>query len=232
MSAGFSYYIEKLKTLTPLIAPRIEDSISPRHVAAAESEKGKTDTTLQADIPPPVVEKPVRPVKNQIPVASAKRKPKAPTPATYPFTIHVSSFKNSQTAHRIALGLKKKGHPAFTAPVQIPERGVWFRILIGHFETRKEALVGAMELKRRKFRYTFAMRLPFALQIEPFDSKPEPAPLNAAFGSRGYLPYTTRNGPGNEPPRMLIGAFKTDKLAHGFAQKLYTEGVKIKVVRR
>ncbi|MBC8463445.1 MAG: hypothetical protein H8D61_00540, partial [Deltaproteobacteria bacterium] len=74
-----------------------------------------------------------------------------------------------------------------------------------------------MELKRRKFRYALAMVLPFALQVEPVGSNPEPAELKAAFGLRGCLPYTTRNGPENETAQILIGAFKTAKRARGFA---------------
>ena len=221
MTAGFSKYIEKLKSLTPLITPRIKDSILPQQMPTDGSEKpiareakpllpspgkivGKTDTIPQAGIPP----------------------------VTYPFTIHLYSFQDAEKAYRIALKLSKKGHPVFTAPIQIAGRGVWYRVLIGHFETRKEALASAMELKRRKFRYTLAMLLPFALQVEPAGSNPENAALDAAFGLRGYLPYKTRSGPENEAPRMLIGAFKTHKRAHDFAQKLSKEGFQIKVVRR
>ncbi len=250
MSAGFPKYIEKLKSLIPLITPRIEDSIPPpQQVATDGSEKPivreikrlltspgkiivKTDTPPQADIPAKEIEKPIKPAKKQTPAPSVKIRPKAPSPVTYPFTIHVYSFPKAEKAYRVALELSQKGHPVFTSPVQISGRDVWYRVLIGHFETRKDALAGAMELKRGKFRYALAMLLPFALQVEPFGSNPEPAAFNAAFGLRGYLPYTTRNGPENETPLILIGAFKTNKRAHGFAQKLFKEGFQIKVVRR
>ena len=249
MTAGFPKYIEKLKSLKPLINPQIEDSIPPRQMAAAGPQKQivreikrlltspgkiirKTDATPQAGMATKEVKKPIKPAKKQTPVAPVKIRPQAPSPVIYPFTIHVSSFKESQTAYRTALGLRKKGHPAFTSPAQVPGRGVWYRVLIGHFETRKKALAGAMELKRRKFRYTLAILLPFALQVEPVGSNLKPAELKTAFGLRGYLPYTTRNGPENETAQILMGAFKTAKRAHGFAQKLSKKGFQIKVVRR
>jgi len=249
MTAGFPKYIERLNSLTPLITPRIEDSIPPQQLAAVESEKpiireikrlltspgkikGKPDTIPQADIPPKEIAKPIKPAKKQTPLRAGKNRLKTDPRVAYPFTIHVYSFQKAEKAYRVALELSKKGHPVFTAPVQISGRGVWYRVLIGHFKTRTEARARAMELKKGKFGYALAMRLPFALYIDLSDTESDPGRFNAAFGLRGYLPYTTRNGPENKTPQILIGAFKTDKLAQGFAQKLSKEGFPIKVVRR
>ena len=247
MAAGFSKYIAKLKSLARNMPPRTEDAVPPRRVAAAEPVKPvarkvkkrlasggkgkiKTDSRPPADTPSKEKKQTPKPVEKQTVAVSANIK--RITPTTYPYTVLVSSFKNPRNAYRVARGLRKKGHAAFTSPAQIPARGVWYRVLIGHFVTRKKALVRAKELKQREFRDTLAMRLGYALHVDAADLASDPNGLNSAFGSKGYLPYTISTGVENETAPVLMGAFQTRKQAHAFAEKLSSEGLKVRVVRR
>lgn len=84
-------------------------------------------------------------------VAAAMRAP-APKRAVAPegragaFTLHVISYDRAEPARALALGLRARGHSAFVATAEVPERGRSFRVRIGPFASRKEA-----DTYRRRF---------------------------------------------------------------------------------
>jgi len=69
------------------------------------------------------------------PVASSSRT--ASTPAK--FTIQVASFKNEASAKKVVNELSASGHPAFVVDKDLGEKGIWYRIYVGRFQTKQEA---------------------------------------------------------------------------------------------
>jgi cell division septation protein DedD len=61
-------------------------------------------------------------------------------------TIQVISYQNERDAEVFADGLRARGHHAFVVSADIPDRGRFFRVRIGPFETMREA-----EAYRRQF---------------------------------------------------------------------------------
>lgn len=55
------------------------------------------------------------------------------------FCIQVSSWKEEYKAEREVNRLKSEGHNAFYVKVNIPGKGIWFRVRIGYFSTQEEA---------------------------------------------------------------------------------------------
>ncbi|MBW1859969.1 MAG: SPOR domain-containing protein, partial [Deltaproteobacteria bacterium] len=55
------------------------------------------------------------------------------------FTITLASFKPKQRADLYVEKLKKQGIDAYTWEVNLPEKGKWYRVSVGHFRTLKEA---------------------------------------------------------------------------------------------
>jgi cell division septation protein DedD len=85
---------------------------------------------------------------------------RAPAGAEGEFSLQVISYEEGAPARRFADGLRARGHRAFVTEADIPERGRYFRVRIGPFETRPEA-----EAYRRKFETdegmnTFVVRRP------------------------------------------------------------------------
>lgn len=67
-------------------------------------------------------------------------------------TIQVASFKNRQDAESLVLRLKKKGYPAYRALGVVPEKGIWYRVRVGHFNSRQEARKTVARLKGARFK--------------------------------------------------------------------------------
>jgi cell division septation protein DedD len=56
-------------------------------------------------------------------------------------TIQVASLKDATAAERIVADLKKKGYPADLSRVVLPNRGLWFRVRVGNYQSPQEAAV-------------------------------------------------------------------------------------------
>jgi cell division septation protein DedD len=55
------------------------------------------------------------------------------------YTLQVISYQNDQDAEIFADGLRARGHHAFVVSATIPERGRFFRVRVGPFESMREA---------------------------------------------------------------------------------------------
>ena len=62
-----------------------------------------------------------------------------PNLAPIPFTIQVSSFKDRTKAELALTALKAAGHPAYISEVDLKEKGTWYRIYVGNFDTKSQA---------------------------------------------------------------------------------------------
>lgn len=64
-------------------------------------------------------------------------------------SIHVSSFKSQSQAQRELIRLQSFGVAAFTRHEPVQGKGMWFRVYIGRFDSRQQALAYAQELKQK-----------------------------------------------------------------------------------
>jgi len=55
-------------------------------------------------------------------------------------TIQAASLKDRQEAQELVDKLKRKGYPAYKTIGMVPEKGVWFRVRVGHYGSREEAV--------------------------------------------------------------------------------------------
>lgn len=72
-------------------------------------------------------------------VTQETRSSPAASPVRRQVTIQVASVKSQQTAERMVRGLKKKGYPAYVRIGKVPGKGIWYRVRVGRFVSRKEA---------------------------------------------------------------------------------------------
>jgi cell division protein FtsN len=68
---------------------------------------------------------------------SARKIPPGPTEKN--LTIQAASLKDSQEAQELVDQLKKKGYPAYRTIGIVPEKGIWFRVRVGHYGSSEEA---------------------------------------------------------------------------------------------
>jgi cell division septation protein DedD len=55
------------------------------------------------------------------------------------FTLQVASMKDHQKALQLQERLKRKGFPSYIISAQIPDKGIYYRVRIGHYVTKKGA---------------------------------------------------------------------------------------------
>ena len=97
--------------------------------------------------PPPVPA--VKKVEAEKPPGAAPEKkaaPKPPEPAATPpeqlnrpFSVQVAAVKEARQADKMVEDLQRKGYPAYKSIVKIPDKGIWFRVRIGSFESKEKA---------------------------------------------------------------------------------------------
>jgi cell division septation protein DedD len=150
----------------------------------------------------------------------------------YPYTIHVSSFRNKHIANSVAMKLREKGVTAFVCPARIPDRGEYHRIFIGFYRTFKEARKAALKLKGKENLYPLEAKMPYAVQLGTFNSDQELKELEAALQSKAYLTYSVPDEGANNKTKLLFGAFRTEKETAMFTKKLQNQGFEAKVAKR
>lgn len=55
------------------------------------------------------------------------------------FTIQVASFQDKSRAEIVLNDLKQKGYQPVISPKELPEKGTWYRVFVGDFDTEEEA---------------------------------------------------------------------------------------------
>ena len=121
-----------------------EDKFEKTGSQKPEPEKTAPQTTAPEESKPAAIppEKEVKQDKEKI-AAVVKTNTAGPT-----YTIQAASVRDSRDADRLVEKLKKAGYPAYRVMGKIPGKGVWFRIRIGEYRSKSEALGTLNKLKK------------------------------------------------------------------------------------
>ena len=65
------------------------------------------------------------------------------------YSIQVHSFQDQTKAQKSLDELKKAGYTPFLVRRDLKEKGIWYRVCVGEFETRQEANIKLAELKQK-----------------------------------------------------------------------------------
>ena len=86
--------------------------------------------------------------------AGAEKKKKPPAAATQKkrsgpvYTVQAAAVKKMEDADQLVTKLKKKGYPAYRAIGKVPEKGIWFRVRVGKYQSRSEAKKTQQKLRK------------------------------------------------------------------------------------
>ena len=95
-----------------------------------------------------------KPAKKKEEVAAVAR-----TNATGPvYTIQAASVKDPKDADRLVQKLKKGGYPAYRVIGKIPGKGIWFRVRIGEYKRKSEALSVMNKMKKEGLKPILVMK--------------------------------------------------------------------------
>ncbi len=73
-------------------------------------------------------------------VEADQEKGRDDTPDVY-YSIHLASFKDLQRANRYVNSLKKEGKVVFWETAEVPDKGLFYRVYMGRFDNREDAVV-------------------------------------------------------------------------------------------
>lgn len=79
--------------------------------------------------------------------AAPSTKVSIPPPTSGAYTIQVASFADKKGAETLSQKLKKKGYDAYVSTGEIPEKGIRYRVRVGHYPSRADAEKAAERIR-------------------------------------------------------------------------------------
>jgi hypothetical protein len=152
-----------------------------------------------------------------------------------PFSLQVASRSDRAVSMTRAEALRKAGLDGFTVPAEIPGKGLWYRVLVGGFDSASKAAEAREDLRTKGLiGEALILSLPYAVEV---DLAPGDQAANAVAVARrsGYLPTIHPDGgnPSAGATQILrIDAFRTDEEAQHLAGILRAAGLSPRVIRR
>lgn len=151
--------IEKNINLQSKLEEKLNDAQDELHKVTYEiihlkNRLYKINTTKSKVVEPKEYKKGILPQGDVSPKKTAETKPEM----RYFYTIQVESYKSKEEAIVRAQAIKKDGYETFLTRAEIPKAGIWYRVLIGKFENKKDALEEEKKLKN-KFPEAWTLRV-------------------------------------------------------------------------
>ena len=128
---------ETIEVATPTKAP--EEAKAPE-----KSEPEQKEVIEEKETAEIVIEKPT-PLEKKSPKDSGAM-PKIDPNGRY--TVQIGAFQNQTEANKLVSSLKSNGYPAFIKQVQTPDKKNWYRVRVGTFSTRSNAVSYGDKLKQ------------------------------------------------------------------------------------
>jgi cell division septation protein DedD len=65
-------------------------------------------------------------------------------------TIQVAAFKRTEKAQELIAGLRRKGYDAYEVTANLPSKGTYHRVRVGHYASAEEARLAASKLRQER----------------------------------------------------------------------------------
>ena len=135
---------------TPVLQPpkvderKIEETVEKTVPQKPAPDKSAAQNTVPEESKPAAIPQKKESKQEQGKVAAVvKTNAAGPT-----YTIQAASVKDPEDADRLVEKLKKAGYPAYRVIGKIPGKGVWFRVRIGEYKGKAEAMGVMDKLKK------------------------------------------------------------------------------------
>lgn len=145
----------------------------------------------------------------------------------YPYSLHMGSYRTLILTEKYTTALNKQGLAPYWLVVDLGEKGVWYRVFLGHFKTFDQANEFQTQHGTKASRI---INTDYAVQIGLYTSKAEWEQKRSVLRNAGYCPYIIEQA--QEQSQLLVGAFQTKRAAEGLAVRLKDSGVDCKVILR
>jgi hypothetical protein len=147
--------------------------------------------------------------------------------ASYPYSVYLGSFRTLKGVHTTVSQSRKIGLSPYWIKLDLGEKGTWFRIFAGYFETRKGA---DTFIKVRKIGGAESRHTKYANLIGTYTSAGVLDKKQTALLELGYSPYVINEK--KDVLRLYVGAFYQKVRAEKQNAVLASKGIQSQLVRR
>jgi len=114
-----------------------------KETTSGKSEPDKKEEIAEKETAEAVVEKTSPPKKKSTESAAMPR-----IDPNGRYTVQIGAFQNQTEANKLVNSLKSSGYPAFIKQLQTPDKKNWYRVRVGTFSTRPDAVIYGEKLKQ------------------------------------------------------------------------------------
>ncbi|MFN0152668.1 MAG: SPOR domain-containing protein, partial [bacterium] len=133
------------------------DTSARRSIADAEKSAAAPRQLRPAPKPSPVAEKP----ESKIVITRSNTADESGASGAEAWGVHISSFPQHGLAARDSVAWRRKGYVVHVVAKDIPEKGLWYRIVLGEFAAKAEAQAFAEDVRAREgLDYGLVMKIP------------------------------------------------------------------------
>jgi cell division septation protein DedD/nucleoid DNA-binding protein len=140
-------YLPKVKetSISATVPPKNED----QNLATEKNETVKTEPVnteikkVEKEIPKQTVTETKQPIKPVVPTGKSLNVGNNIYKYGNYFVVQVAAFRSSSISENEAGKYRNKGYNAFVEAAEIPGRGTWYRVRVGNFNSKEEALIFA-----------------------------------------------------------------------------------------
>lgn len=209
----------------PAAPPTATEREKPKEVATSEPTPPAAAPPPEPVLVPPPPVAPPAPAKIETPKPEAA--PVSATRAAYPFSILLSSCKEKENALAALSGYRQTGMTPYIVRTDLGGKGIWWRMLTGHYRTLAEATQAKNALKLPD---AVVVKTPYANLIGQYGSESEASEAAHKVTPKEVFPYVVK-GPGPSF-QLMSGAFPSQQAAEIHRRELDARGVSTRTVQR
>ena len=152
---------------------------------------------------------------------------------THPYVIHMSSFRDRESALKEVNYYRKKGYSAYDVSFKLGDKGIWYRVLIDRFSSKGETQEFARAItKEGHADYAKELELPYAIETGMFESHEDAVKELLKLREIDYSPYPLMVCSSDKCSyQILIGAYGNSSNATPISEELVSKGIQNKIVQ-
>jgi Flp pilus assembly protein TadD len=145
----------------------------------------------------------------------------------HPYSILLSSCRQWNSAQKVLTKYRKIGLAPYVVKVELGKNEIWWRIFVGHYKTRNEAL---KITNRYNLSDSIIMKTPYTNLIDSFSTEIEATEMLYSIKKLGYSPYIVKTIENNF--QLVVGASMTQKGAMKQKLDLESSGLQNQIIER
>ncbi|UCF57170.1 MAG: SPOR domain-containing protein [Deltaproteobacteria bacterium] len=146
---------------------------------------------------------------------------------SYPYSVSLGSYRTLESVEKAVSNYQKKGLSIYWVKVDLGEKGEWFRVFTGHFESREKA---EEFIKEGQLADATSRKTKYANLIGTYKSEQELNRKKLAVSALGYCLYVVDGIKGES--LLYAGAFYQKARAEKQRAELASKGITSRVVER